>query len=752
MGMGFGKGRGGPRKSPGEAAPPAAPVNSQVPIITASNNMVGFTATCDGGLWSGSPTLAYQWQRDGVDITDETAATYPFAVADIGADITCNVTATNVGGATGPVASNALGPIAAQPALAALTLSASSIEENAAPGTVVGTVEGLTTGSTPSITDTAGSRFDLLDNGDGTYSIIAGAVSTNYESATSHNITLREALSYASNTPRDTVIPISVENIPNLASALGGTFTLAENAAEGATAGSITGKTSGSTLSLVDDAEGRVALIGTNIVRGATSLDWESATSHSFTVRETLTGAENGPYVDTIFPLTVTDVSDTGGGGTITQPVISLASNLPGDAPPAWDIDYVDPAPDGAAYGDTIRLRYATSEAGLDAATPVDEVLDDELIEEPGGTIAPALFTAEFDPWATAQTVGTTLWWDVQVIRNIGEVDEETSDRSAAASYEIVDGTPNAVAFTDVTGAALDTEVWSAPITIAGLASGAYARFTIEAGGQMRVTRSGEVTPEAATTEEVQVQNGDQLAVAVQSSALNAVATTVEVYQRGALYDTFSVTTVAAAGLDIQRVDQGIVNAPSNTQTLTARALGGADADREIIFMLCGRDNTGVPTSVTIGGIAATKREEVQSGSYGLSVWTAAVPTGTTGDIVISWPASQSRMGFGVYRMVNGNPVPVSTGEIVDEVSGTTLSRSPTIPADTVLLAMAAGGTSGQTHSWSGATEEYEAYMSGTNISAFSLARSDTPGSPTLTVTYSGASTSRAMLYAVFGE
>lgn len=92
-------------------------------------------------------------------------------------------------------------------------------------------------------------------------------------------------------------------------SALTGTFTLPENAAADAVAGTLTNVTSGSTLSLTDNAGGRVALSGNNIVRGATALDYETATSHSFTVRETLSGATNSPR-DTVLTLSVTNVGE----------------------------------------------------------------------------------------------------------------------------------------------------------------------------------------------------------------------------------------------------------------------------------------------------------------------------------------------------------------------------------------------------------------------------------------------------------
>jgi hypothetical protein len=90
--------------------------------------------------------------------------------------------------------------------------------------------------------------------------------------------------------------------------ALTGPFSLPENAPAGATAGAIHSKTSGSTLSLTDDGGGTVALSGANIVRGATPLDYATAQSHPFTVRETLPAATNSPR-DTNLTLVVTQVA-----------------------------------------------------------------------------------------------------------------------------------------------------------------------------------------------------------------------------------------------------------------------------------------------------------------------------------------------------------------------------------------------------------------------------------------------------------
>lgn len=82
--------------------------------------------------------------------------------------------------------------------------------------------------------------------------------------------------------------------------------TVAEDATVGTVVGAIVGRTPGSTLSLTDSASGKFALNGTNIeVAGA--LDYETATSHNITVRETFLGAIQK---DTIFAITVTDVAE----------------------------------------------------------------------------------------------------------------------------------------------------------------------------------------------------------------------------------------------------------------------------------------------------------------------------------------------------------------------------------------------------------------------------------------------------------
>ena len=92
---------------------------------------------------------------------------------------------------------------------------------------------------------------------------------------------------------------------------------VAENASPGSTVSTIVGRTAGSTLSLVADAGSRFAISGTNLLTGLTGTDFEAATSHSITLRETLAGATNTPR-DTVLSVAVTNVFEAASLGALS--------------------------------------------------------------------------------------------------------------------------------------------------------------------------------------------------------------------------------------------------------------------------------------------------------------------------------------------------------------------------------------------------------------------------------------------------
>lgn len=87
---------------------PYAP-GSVSPPVASGSTVAGGAVSTTNGVWSASPapSFAYQWKRDGVNIAGATASTYTLVTADIGPDITCDVTATNAIGSSS-AASNAI--------------------------------------------------------------------------------------------------------------------------------------------------------------------------------------------------------------------------------------------------------------------------------------------------------------------------------------------------------------------------------------------------------------------------------------------------------------------------------------------------------------------------------------------------------------------------------------------------------------------------------------------------------------------
>ncbi len=197
-----------------------------------------------------------------------------------------------------------------------LSLSANTVGENAANGTVVGTAsttdpdEGDT--HTYSLIDSAGGRF-AIDTNTGEITVADGTL-LNYESAMSHVITVRTT--DAGGLTYDQTFTINLTNVNETPTNLSlSSNTVAENAANGTVVGTVSGTDpdSGDTkmYSLTNSAGGRFAInssTGAITVANSSLLDYEATTSHSVTVRVTDSG---GLTYDETVTINLTNVNET---------------------------------------------------------------------------------------------------------------------------------------------------------------------------------------------------------------------------------------------------------------------------------------------------------------------------------------------------------------------------------------------------------------------------------------------------------
>lgn len=176
------------------------PSNINPPSLTGSG-IIGTTVSCSDGIWIGTPpiTFTYQWQRDGVDITGETASVYLLVIADFAAKITCKVTATNVVGSV-PADSDYIVGIGVAPS----NTVAPVISGTNTVGSVLSTTNGTWTGTSPitytyqwqrdgsNISGATSSTYTTVQ-ADASYKIICIVTATNiagFSTAISNDITV----------------------------------------------------------------------------------------------------------------------------------------------------------------------------------------------------------------------------------------------------------------------------------------------------------------------------------------------------------------------------------------------------------------------------------------------------------------------------------------------------------------------------------------------------------------------------------
>ena len=98
--------------SEGGTPPPGPPVVVDKPHAQGTAT-VGSTLTCTQGNWTNTPTnKTYQWLRGGTPIAAATSAGYVLVADDLGAMMSCEVTAINAAGQASST-SNEVGPVVA---------------------------------------------------------------------------------------------------------------------------------------------------------------------------------------------------------------------------------------------------------------------------------------------------------------------------------------------------------------------------------------------------------------------------------------------------------------------------------------------------------------------------------------------------------------------------------------------------------------------------------------------------------------
>lgn len=148
------------------------------------------------------------------------------------------------------------------------------------------------------------------------------------------------------------------------------------------------------------------------------------------------------------------------------------------------------------------------------------------------------------------------------------------------------------------------------------------------------------------------------------------------------------------------------------TQTFSSLSFGDAASDRYLVAAFFGVGTSTVNvTNVTIGGITATQVVYAQIISdifRAWGFWIAAVPSGTSGDVVVTATGGRARCTMALYRLTGlSSATAVATGTD-DTISGGVMATSLSVNSGDVLVGFACDNLPGTTNiNWSGVTKDF---------------------------------------------
>lgn len=203
----------------------------------------------------------------------------------------------------------------------------------------------------------------------------------------------------------------------------------------------------------------------------------------------------------------------------------------------------------------------------------------------------------------------------------------------------------------------------------------------------------------------------------------------------------------SAIGVELSLTAQANSGTDGTSFTFAGLSLGDPSASRRIIVAVAHNRNPAQTIStVTVGGVSATIVTNVNSANFlGAGLAIADVPTGTTGDVVVTFANTALQCAVAVYRVVN---LASSTAHATALQSGATagvLSTTINVPSGGLAVAMAINSVPAA-YTWSaGLLEDTDQTVEGqiTGSSASSVFAAAQTG---LTITTSAGSGTNAVL------
>ena len=226
--------------------------------------------------------------------------------------------------------------------------------------------------------------------------------------------------------------------------------------------------------------------------------------------------------------------------------------------------------------------------------------------------------------------------------------------------------------------------------------------------------------------------------------------------------------SLPSSATDFQDIFFGVVEASFITSTESSSdlteytfsgvSLGTAHTNRRIVVVSGANkvsSNRSI-SSMTIGGVSASfiVKATTSGGTQAtMEIWSAIVPTGTTGDIVVTGNAGLGGCGIDVYRLIGANSVAAATLTDITDGGANDFSGSLYLPGGGVIIAgFHMDSSASRTATWTNLTEKSDRNIQGDENVDMSTAMTTAAASTTVTITAtaSGALAQGALAAASF--
>lgn len=143
------------------------------------------------------------------------------------------------------------------------------------------------------------------------------------------------------------------------------------------------------------------------------------------------------------------------------------------------------------------------------------------------------------------------------------------------------------------------------------------------------------------------------------------------------------------------------------TYTFSSLSLGTEASDRIIAVTIGGSVSSDSVSTVTINGVSATVLNHSGSNTFRtVAMAYAEVPSGTTGDVVVTWSGAADNCQIGVFKITGADITPYDTDDALD--TDTDVAVSINFAPDGVGVFSGLQSTETAAVAWSGATERYD--------------------------------------------